>query len=658
MNKKKNKKTKRKIVNVTNDINVPNKIKPAMPIIVTCIILLIMIVLIFRVGYLQLIDGSRLQNLATSQQTLTETISAKRGTIYDAKGKTLAISYETDKVYITPKDVKDENKSYIVQYLATTLELDYNELLEKFNSSSSRVLIASDVNQEKVDTINKWIETCNKDLKMKTGITFEETTSRSYPNKTLASTVIGFVGADNQGSMGIERSWNSFLSGTAGKSVSLKDASQSEIANSNKSYIAAENGYDLTLTIDSNIQSIVEKYLSEAVEEYKCESGITIAMNPTNGKILAMADYPSFDCNDKNTPNSHLAQIWDSLSSEDKNKELYKMWTPKAITDTYEPGSVFKIITSSIALEEKFADTSSVVYNCTGSITVPGKSRPIKCFKYPNSHGAQSLTNALENSCNPVFVELGIKIGKNITYKYYEAYGFFGKTGISISGEPSSGIFYDINKINDHELGTMSFGQRFTITPLQMITAASAIANDGVLVQPQIVDKITNTDTGEVTTFSTQEVRQVISKSTADKVATMMESVVENGTGYKVKYNKDDAEFTAKMSGYSIGGKTGTSEPINGSKDGYTASFLAISPVENTQIVLLVILKSPGEGVNHNGGQIAAPTAGKMLSEILPYMGINNGNKDTGNNTNISENELYKKDAHISASLFYILLMP
>ena len=230
---------------------------------------------------------------------------------------------------------------------------------------------------------------------------------------------------------------------------------------------------------------------------------------------------------------------------------------------------------------------------------------------------------------------------RNLTYKYYDAYGFFGKTGISLSGEPTSGIFYDINKINDHELGTMSFGQRFTITPLQMITAASAIANDGFLLQPQIVDKITNTDTGEVTTFAPQEVRQIISKDTADKVASMMESVVEHGTGYKVKYNKDDAEFTAKMSGYSIGGKTGTSEPINNSKDGYTASFLAISPVENTQIVLLVILKSPGEGVNHNGGQIAAPTAGKMLSEILPYMGINNGNKDTGNNTNISENELY-----------------
>ncbi len=259
MNKKKNKKTKRKITNITNDINVPNTIKPSKLIIVISIIIVVMVLLIFRVGYLQFVNGSRLQNLATSQQTLTETISAKRGTIYDVKGKTLAISYDTDKVYITPKDIKDENKSYIAQYLTSTLELDYNELLEKLNTSTSRFLVASDVNQEKVDAINAWISTCNKDLKIKTGITFEETTSRSYPNKTLASTVIGFVGADNQGSMGIERSWNSFLSGTSGKSVSLKDASQSEIANSNKSYIAAENGYDITLTIDSNIQSIVEK---------------------------------------------------------------------------------------------------------------------------------------------------------------------------------------------------------------------------------------------------------------------------------------------------------------------------------------------------------------------------------------------------------------
>lgn len=626
---------KKKIkVKTKSDINVSNKIPQKRIGTILIISVLFMVALLGRVGYLQFVGGNRLQTLATSQQTLTETISAKRGTIYDSKGKVLAISYDTDKVYITPSLIKDDsNKSIIAQSLASILEIDYNELLTKLQNTSDKFLVASEVEQNKVDEINNW----KSKLKFSTGISFEETTSRTYPSKTLASTVIGFVGSDNQGLSGIESSWDSFLSGTAGKSVSLKDASQSEIANSNQTYIAAENGYDISLTIDSNIQGIVENKLAQAVDEYKCESGITIAMDPSTGKILAMADYPNYDCNEQNTPNSYLAQTWDSLSSADKSKALYRMWAPKGVTDTYEPGSVFKIVTSSIALEENIVDTDTINFNCTGAYYVPGESRPIKCHKYPYSHGAQSLRLALENSCNPAFVELGLKIGKTRSYKYYEALGFFGKTGISLSGEPKS-IFYDINKINDHELGTMSFGQRFTITPLQMITAACAIANDGTLVQPQIVDHITNTDTGEVTNFNTTEVRQVFSKETSDKVTSMMESVVEHGTGYRVKY---DASVKESMSGYSIGGKTGTSEPINGSSDGYVASFLAISPVENTKIVLLVILKNPGEGVNHNGGQIAAPTAGKMLSEILPYMGIETGNKDSGNNTNISEKDLY-----------------
>ena len=627
---------KKKIIKKQSDINIQNKISSKKIGSILIVALLFMIALLLRVAYLQFIDGSRLQTLATSQQTLTETISAKRGTIYDSNGKALAISYDTDKVYITPSQIKDDNnKSIVAQNLSSILGIDYNELLTQIQSSSDKFIVASDVEQDKIDQINNW----KKELKFATGISFEETTSRTYPYKTLASTIVGFVGSDGQGLSGIESSWDSFLSGTAGKSVSLKDASQSEIANSNQTYIAAENGYDVSLTIDSNIQSIVEKYLAQAVEEYKCESGITIAMDPSTGKILSMADYPSYDCNNQNTPNSHLAKNWDSLSSEDKSKSLYRMWTPKAVTDTYEPGSVFKIVTSAIALEENVVDTETVNFNCNGAYYVQGESRPIKCHKYPNSHGAESLRQALENSCNPAFVELGLKIGKERSYKHYEALGFFGKTGISLLGEPKNGgIFYDIDKIKPHELGTMSFGQRFTITPLQMITAASAIANDGVLLQPQIVDHITNTDTGEVTNFNTKEVRQVFSKETSDKVTSMMESVVEVGTGKKVKYDNSVKE---SMSGYSIGGKTGTSEPINGSSDGYVASFLAISPVENTKIVLLVILKNPGEGVNHNGGQIAAPTAGKMLSEILPYMGIETGNKDSGNNTNISEKDLY-----------------
>ena len=617
-----------------SDINIPNAISPKRIIWVLLVLLVLMIALIGHVAVLQFVQGEKLQNLATSQQTLTKTISAKRGNIYDSTGEVLAISYYTDKVYLNPEDLDQSNKELVAQGISDILGLDYNELLSKINSSTNRFLVASDVEQDAITKLREWNSEQSKN-KIKTGISIESSQSRSYPHGSLASTVIGFVGADNQGSYGIEKSWNSLLSGTAGKSVSLKKADQSEIVNSNETYIAAENGYDVTLTIDYNIQGIIEKYLAEAVEEYKCESGISIAMDPSTGKILAMADYPSFDCNSKDTPNSRLAQKWDTLSTEEKNTELLRMWTPKAVTDTYEPGSIFKVITSAIALEENIIDTDTVCFECTGPYLVDGEKRPIKCHKYPSSHGKQSLRNALENSCNPAFIDLGLKIGANLSYKYYEAFGFFDKTGISLSGEPKSGIFYDVNEIKPHELGTMSFGQRFTITPLQMITAASAIANDGVLVQPQIVDKITNVDTGEITTFKTQEVRQVVSKDTADKVASMMESVVTEGTGLRVK--KD----IPNMSGYSVGGKTGTSEPINGSTDGYIASFLAISPVENTKIVLLVILDTPGEGVNHNGGQIAAPTAGKMLSEILPYMGIESGNKDDLTNTNISEEDLY-----------------
>lgn len=576
MNNKKNIKNK-------SNINVQNSIPRARILLVLIFIFLLMFILLIRVGYLQIFQGSYLQSKATSQQTSTETLSAKRGSIFDSTGQTLAISYDTDKIYINPKDIKDQNKEVIATNLAEILNIDSSELLAKLNTSTKQFLVASDVEQTTVQELQTWKNSQN----FQTGISIENSSSRYYPKCSLASTIIGFVGTDNQGSVGIELSWNSFLSGTAGKSVSLTDAYQSEIANSEQTYIAAENGYDLTLTIDANIQSIVERHLAEAVEEYQCKSGITIAMDPSTGKILAMADYPSYDCNDKNTPNSKMLETWDTLSSEEKNKALYKMWTPKAVTDTYEPGSVFKIITSSIALEENLieADTPNF-YTCTGKYYIEGEERAISCHKTAG-HGSESLRTALANSCNPFFINLGLKIGATRSYKYYEAFGFFEKTGISLNGEAKTGIFYPLNSINNHELGTMSFGQRFTITPLQMITAASAIANDGVLVQPQIVESITNSDTGETTTFKTKEIRQVISKETADTVASMMESVVTDGTGRNVVKDIEGMEQ------YSVGGKTGTSEPIHGSSDGYIASYLAISPVENTKIVLLVILDTP-----------------------------------------------------------------
>lgn len=625
MSKKKNTKSKSKYTKSNKDINVPNTLSTLKLKCIFIFIIILIFLLIGRIAYLQFIDGEHLQSLATSQQTLTETITAKRGNIYDSTGNAaLAISYDTDKVFVNPSEIENSNKEIVAQGLANILELDYAEVLSKINSSNTRTLIASDVSQDKVTELNEW----KSKLKIQTGISLEDTNSRYYPFGTLASTVIGFVGSDNQGLSGIEYSWDSILSGTAGKSVSLKDAGQSEIANSEQTYIAAENGYDINLTIDVNIQNIVEKHLAEAVENYECDSGITIAMEPSTGKILAMADYPSYDCNSPNTINSSLSSIWETLTDQQKSDYRYNMWKPKAVTDTYEPGSVFKIITSAIALEEGITDTDIANdFYCSGHYYIEGEEKPIDCWKnYAPYHERQTLRKALCNSCNPAFMQLGLRIGATTTYKYYNAFGFFNKTGISLSGEPKNGgIFYKLDEIKPIELAIMSFGQRFTITPLQMITAASAIANDGVLVQPQIVEKITNTDTGEVTTIKAEESRQVLSKSTADKVTSMMESVVTEGTG-----------GMGAVEGYSIGGKTGTSEPRNGTSDGYIASFIAISPVENTRIVLLVILKNPA-GRQHNGGQIAAPTASKMLAEILPYMDVESGNKTNTNHTSSEE---------------------
>ena len=495
MSSKKNTKSKTKL-NISN-INVPNTASLTKIRVVFAILLIIMVLLLVRVGFLKFVDGNKLQSLATSQQTLTETLTAKRGTIYDSSGtKVLAISYDTDKIYINPSEIAESNKEIVAQGVSSVLESDYTELLAQINSNNTKFLVASDVSQDKVDQLNSWISKMGE-TKIKTGISFEDTNKRYYPFSSLASTVIGFVGSDNQGLSGIEYSWDSFLSGTAGQSVSLKDAGQSEIANSEQSYIAAENGYDINLTIDVNIQSIVEKYLAEAVKEYSCDSGITVAMDPSTGKIYAMADYPNYDCNSPNTLNESITAVWDSLSDEDKKDARYNMWKPKAVTDTYEPGSVFKIITSSIALEENITDTDIANdFYCNGHYYIEGEEKPIDCWKHvPPYHEGQTLRKALCNSCNPAFMQLGRRIGAKLTYKYYDAYGFFNKTGISLSGEPrSGGIFYKLDDIKPIELAIMSFGQRFTITPLQMITAASAIANGGTLLQPQIVDKITNID--------------------------------------------------------------------------------------------------------------------------------------------------------------------
>lgn len=580
----------------------------------------ILILLILRIAYLQFIKGPELKESAHRQQIANRVISAKRGNIYDSTGKLLAASASVDTVSINPTRIKDKDKEKVAKILSEVFELDYNETLEKVKSESSVETIIKKVEKDKIDKLKEWM----KENKYYSGINIDEDAKRYYPYGTLASNLIGFCNTDNEGQEGIELKWNSVLSGTAGKITSIESAGSQLIPNKNESYVPAENGNNITLTIDANIQTIVEKYLKQACLENDCKSGgSAIVMNPNNGDILAMATYPNYDLNSPRTPNDELASTWDSLSSTDQLNSLYKMWRNKSVSDTYEPGSTFKIITAAVGLEEGIVDTDTPgSFNCTGSELINGIS--IKCWKSPGSHGSQTLRNALMNSCNPALMQLGKKIGAPTLYKYYKAFGLFDKTQIATTGEVNS-YFWDLENVGNVELATMSFGQRFRITPIQLITAVSAIANDGVLVEPRIVKQIENPDTHSVTTIQSTNVRQVISKETSLKLIDMLESVVSEGTG---KYGQ--------VKGYSVAGKTGTSEPDKSNKDSmYVASFIGISPTENPEVVVLVTLYDPKGSSGHQGGTIAAPVVSQILTEVLPYLGVPSDDlsSSTGNTT-------------------------
>lgn len=574
---------------------------------------ILILLLIIRLFYLQFIDGGTLKERAYKQITANRVLSPQRGTIYDSTGKALAVSTKVDTISINPsliivKGKQEETnalKEKVAKALSDIFELDYNEVLVKVTSTNSVETIAKKVDSEKVDTLKKWM----KDNEFSSGINIDEDTKRTYPYNNLASNLIGFCGSDNNGLSGLEYYWDSTLTGTPGRVTTAIDAAQDSIPDEDEKYIAAENGSNITLSIDANIQSIVEKYLKQAVEENNCKNGGSmILMDPSTGDILAMATYPDYNLNTPFEPNDALLATWDTLSSEEKTNSLYKMYSNKVVNETFEPGSVFKPIIASIGLEENIVQTDTAGdFYCNGSQKVADIS--INCANR-SGHGSQSLRNALENSCNPALIQLGSRIGVSTMYKYFQAFGLFDKTGIATAGESSS-QFHSESSVGPTELATMSFGQRFTITPLQMITAACAIANDGVLVKPRIVTKIENPDTGVVTNIDVQEVRKVVSSKTAAKVRNMMESVVTDGGGK-----------LGAVKGYSIAGKTGTSEPDpNHPENGYVASFLAIAPVENAKVVAVLSLYGP-QGKNHYGGQISAPVVSQVLSEVLPYLGI------------------------------------
>ena len=600
------------------------KSKSLFAAMIICFVLFIL--LLFRIAFIQFIQGSELKEAANRQQTTNRIISAKRGNIYDSTGKLLAASAPVDTVSINPSRIKKDNKEKVAKAFSTIFELDYNEMLEKVNSDSSVEAIIKKVEQDKIDELENWMKT----NEIYSGINIDEDVKRYYPYGSLASNLIGFCNIDNVGQEGIELKWDSVLSGTAGKITTLEDASRDLIPDNNESYVPAENGSNITLTIDANIQTIAEKYLKQACIENDCKSGgNVIIMNPSNGDILAMATYPDYDLNSPREPNSALASTWDSLSDTEQLNSLYKMWRNKAVSDTYEPGSTFKIITAAVGLEENVVSTDTANdFYCAGHEIVNGIK--INCWKNVTTHGSQTLRQALMNSCNPALMQLGKRIGAPTLYKYYEAFGLFDKTGITTSGESNS-YFWDLDDVGNIELATMSFGQRFKITPIQLITAVSTVANDGVLVKPRIVKEIENPDTGATVSIDSTNVRQVISKETANKLMDMLESVVTEGTG---RYGQ--------VKGYSVAGKTGTSEPDTTSKDAmYVASFLGISPVQNPEVVALVTLYDPKGENGHQGGTIAAPVVSQILSEVLPYLGIPSDDLSSeGDNSSITTTTL------------------
>lgn len=595
----------------------------------------LLILLIIRLAFIQFVQGSSLKEQMYNQLITSRIVNPNRGTIYDSSGKALAISAEVDTITINPKSIvsvtngkTDEAatkalKEKVAKAFSDIFKLDYETVLKKVSSENSYETIVRKVEKDKVDKLREWM----KEEKISTGINIEEDTKRYYPYETLASSLIGFCGTDNQGLYGLELYWDNILTGTPGKVVSSQDAFQELIPDENQTYIPAENGYDITLTLDATIQSITEKYLKQACIENDCkDGGNVIVMNPHNGDILAIATYPDYNLNTPfSMPNYLTEKEWKKMSNEEQTSTLYDVYRNRAVSSTYEPGSVFKIITASIALEENLVEPDKAkVYYCKGYEKVSGIR--INCAKH-SGHGYQSLRYALANSCNPAFIKIGQSVGSNTFYKYLDAFGLFQKTGIETSGEENvSPIFWNVNDVGPVELATMSFGQRFKITPLQMITAVSSVANNGILMKPRIVKEMKNTDTGAVTTVDPVSVRQVISKETASTMLDMLETVVTDGTGK-----------LAKVKGYSISGKTGTSEPDPAKKDeGYTYSFLAISPSQNPEVVVLVTLYNPQKGSAKNGTgiPIAAPVASQILSEVLPYLQIpTDGTNNSSNNT-------------------------
>lgn len=580
-----------------------NTKKRVLVMLVLCIVG--MVVLFGRLVYIQIVKSEYYSQKAYTQQTRSKSVEAKRGTIYDTTGeKILAQSISTNIVTAVPSSVNKDKKEEIAQNLADILQSDKDEILKKLNKKTSSVTIATKVDQEKSKAILEYIN--NNDI---TGISVDEDMLRVYPYGTLLSHVLGFVGTDNQGLAGVEAYYDSELSGNPGKIVASFDGGGRETPFTQEQYIAAENGKDIVLTIDATIQSIVEKYLSKAVEENIAEYGSIVIMRPSTGEVLAMANYPTFDPNDPFTPNTQeLKDKWDDMTVTQRSEELNKMWRNKAISDTQEPGSTFKLITSVAALEENVVNIDDKTFYCAGYVKVG--TWDIKCWRYYNPHGSESLREGIMNSCNPVFMQVSQRMGIAAFMKYIRAFNLDSKTGIDLPGE-ATGIMHDEKSMSDVDLATSSFGQTIQITSIQTAVNYCAVANGGYLVQPYIVREIKSGSGNYDEQIESKVLKQIMSETTASEIMSALVDTVNYGTAK-----------SAKISDYQIAGKTATGENGRGDNTKYLAGFVGIGPASNPEIVVVMNLYDPKGPSGHGGATLCGPVVGSIIDEVLKYLDV------------------------------------
>lgn len=571
-------------------------------------------VIIFRLVQLQLVQGESLQQMAAEQQLKDTKINAQRGTIYDCNMKPLAQSASVWTVVLESAYLKDDTiREKIADGLSKILEMDKNEILEKAKKKSFYTVVKRKVESDIKDKIIEF----QKENKITTGIRLVEDYKRYYPYGDFASCIIGFTGTDSQGLSGLESYYNEYLTGQAGRLVTARNAIGTDMPFDYEKMIPAQNGNSLVLSIDEVIQHFLEKGLEEGIANHKVMNRAgAIMMNVNTGEIIGMAVKGGYDLNKPfEIADTAVKEKIEALPEEERSKAkataLEAQWRNKLVNDTYMPGSVYKQITTAMAFEENVINEKTN-FNCSGSFVPFQGARPIKCHK-PGGHGSQVFERAFCNSCNPAFIQIGQKLGAEKFYKYYHAFGFTEKTGVDLPGEANGIFFSKDGSMGPMDLAVASFGQNFSITPMQMVTAAAAIANGGHLVKPHVVKQIIDSNGNIVKSFDRTEKRQVISEQTSKRIcALLMQNAIDGGAknGY--------------VPGYRIGGKTGTTQKIGNSGPGgmdYISSFCGIAPADNPQYILLIYYDTP-KGPSYYGAAVAAPTFAKVMQDALPYLGV------------------------------------